>query len=116
MSFGSSIGFMLVGWLVTALQVVLALGVLGLALGVVYKAHPAAGMSLAGAAALSLLGNLLFRVFMGLASSVGDIEMVLMLASVIQTGLALLSGALVIVAMVALARALGPSPGPGHYR
>lgn len=116
MSFGSSIGFMLIGWLTAALQVLLALGVLGVGLGVVYKVHPTAGLSLAGAAALHLLGTLVWRVLVGVGGSAGNFEAVLMLASIIQAGLALMTGALVIVAMVSLARALGQPQGPGHYR
>jgi len=114
---GDALGLAFLGLITTALQILLALGVLGIGMGVVYKAHPGAGLSLAGAAALNLLGTLLWRVLLGFgAGSRGDIEMVMMLASIIQAGLSLMTAVLVIVAMVLLARALGPAPRGDTYR
>ncbi|UQA61110.1 hypothetical protein [Polyangium aurulentum] len=114
---GEALGIAFLGWITTGLQFVLALAVLGIGVGVVYKAHPVAGLSLAGAAALSLLGSLFWQVFLGVgARSIGDIEMVVMIASIIQAGLSIMTGVLVIVAMMLLSRALGRAPRGDTYR
>jgi hypothetical protein len=116
MNLGGVIGFAFLGWITTLLQFLMALGVLGVGVGVVYKVHPGAGLSLAGAAALNLLGSLLWQALVRVGASGGNYEAVIILASIIQTGLGFLTGVLVIVAMVALARALGQGQGRGTYR
>jgi hypothetical protein len=113
MNFGGVIGFALLEWITEHL---LVLGVFGVGVGVVYKVHPGAGLSLAGAAALNLLSTVLWRDLVRVGASGGNYEAGMILALIIQTGLGYLTGALVIIAMVALARALGQAQGASRHR
>jgi hypothetical protein len=99
----------LLGWLMFGVRFLVALAIIGAALTVVRRAHMAAGLMVAAAAAIQIFTSAVWRVGMlfirGGRMGGEAMDAMLMLTNLLSIGTTLLTGVLISAALVMLAGA-----------